>query len=64
MKECLGGNEIDLLSGFWRANNLTDKIEECKNMRSNCPGGKAEFTCKKGNIGALCESCDFYAEKA
>jgi len=60
-EECTGKNVISLRSGYWRANNNSDKIIFCRNMESNCLGGSKNFTCAEGHIGALCESCDIYA---
>lgn len=46
-------------SSFWRSNNQTDNILECKNNPDNCIGGTAgNQVCKLGHIGALCEDCD------
>jgi hypothetical protein len=62
MSECPGGNVIDVRPGFWRIHNLTDEIEECVNYPDNCLGGRLNNTCIEGNIGGLCEVCDFYGE--
>jgi len=53
---------MDIYPGFWRIDNLSDVIIPCINREANCLGGVTNFTCKRGNIGALCESCDLKPE--
>lgn len=55
---CLGGWKMESLKGYWRANDRSDTFVECYNRALNCVGGSSNFTCGKGHIGALCESCD------
>ncbi|EAR84449.2 transmembrane protein, putative (macronuclear) [Tetrahymena thermophila SB210] len=50
---------IKIKSGFWRENNMTDIIIECKNNPDACLG---EDKCLEGHIGPLCEDCDITGE--
>ncbi|KAL4479632.1 hypothetical protein ABPG72_004228 [Tetrahymena utriculariae] len=50
---------IKIKSGFWRENNMTDAIIECKNNPDACLG---EDKCQEGHIGPLCEDCDITGE--
>ncbi|CAD8072559.1 unnamed protein product [Paramecium primaurelia] len=58
---CSGGAEIDIKPGYWRPHNLTDSIEQCKPQLSLCLGGKNNFTCGEGYLGAICQDCDYYS---
>jgi len=58
MAECPGNYTINLKSGYWRTDNLSDIILPCRNKESNCLGGNSSFTCIEGAKGALCEICD------
>ena len=61
-------NVIKIRSNFWRRDNLTDLIEECKVTKNICLGDvddsnitlPAGINCYEGHIGALCGSCDMY----
>lgn len=64
MEDCPGGSTILIAEGYWRRNASTILISECYNYQSNCLGGYSDFTCVTGNIGALCEECDLYGERA
>ncbi|KAL4503854.1 hypothetical protein ABPG73_017597, partial [Tetrahymena malaccensis] len=64
--------------GYWRKNNQSNDIAECRNQKSNCLGDlnstdqhlnslKKAITwqnkaCAEGHIGALCEDCDLKAQ--
>ncbi|EWS76615.1 transmembrane protein (macronuclear) [Tetrahymena thermophila SB210] len=58
------GKTLTLKNGYWRENNYTDVIVSCVNNPDNCLGQSAETIqyCKKGYIGPLCETCDFYGK--
>ncbi|CAK68126.1 unnamed protein product (macronuclear) [Paramecium tetraurelia] len=60
-QSCLGGAEIDIKPGYWRPHNLTASIERCKPQLSVCLGGKNNFTCGEGYLGAICQDCDYYS---
>ncbi|EAS00524.2 transmembrane protein, putative (macronuclear) [Tetrahymena thermophila SB210] len=59
---CDGGNKLNLQSGYWRLMDDSDLIEKCDEYSSGCLGGylSGNQSCKKGYIGALCQSCDIY----
>ena len=52
MDVCIN-NLIFIKEGLWRKNNISDSIHECITKKS-CLGGKGNFTCAKGYIGAIC----------
>ncbi|EAS01011.2 transmembrane protein, putative (macronuclear) [Tetrahymena thermophila SB210] len=53
-------NEIQLKSGYWRLNNLTDNIISCSRNPRNCVPIEEKNYCIKGYYGPLCEQCDVY----
>jgi hypothetical protein len=55
---CLGGDVIDVDSGYWRFNNDSSLVLYCANAPFNCLGGTENFTCSARHIGPLCEICD------
>lgn len=44
---------------------MVDNSNLCFNQLENCEGGwnVGNDMCSEGNIGALCESCDWYGVK-
>ncbi|EAR92246.3 transmembrane protein, putative (macronuclear) [Tetrahymena thermophila SB210] len=69
----IGGNcikyekDIRIQDGYWRLNQQDDDIILCQNKIQNCIARNHSFSgndiCKRGYVGALCESCDYYGEK-
>jgi len=69
MENALGGNETSVKKGAWRSKTNTETIIACKNSdfcepdKQKYPKAEyssANFLCRTGHIGALCESCDHY----
>ena len=59
-------NIIIIRPFWWRKNNLTDKVIECKLAKNLCLGDtqeiQKEIRCYAGHIGAFCQSCDIYGK--
>ena len=53
---CLGGNVIQLHSGWWRQNASSDQLVKCP--QTTCIGGVGEDICADGYTGILCLQCD------
>ena len=54
--DCLGGNNINVFSGWWRSNTSSSNLTKCTNGK--CIGGTGENLCDVGYTGPLCEQCD------
>ncbi|CAD8112075.1 unnamed protein product [Paramecium sonneborni] len=54
--------QLELKYGYWRPFINSEIIEFCSNRIENCQGGwqQGDKTCQIGQIGACCESCDYY----
>ncbi|EAR93712.2 transmembrane protein, putative (macronuclear) [Tetrahymena thermophila SB210] len=64
--------------GYWRKDNSSGDISECRNQKQNCLGDLNQtdqnlnslkktiswqnYACAEGHIGALCEDCDLKAQ--
>ena len=57
---CLGGDQIETLPGYWRDSYASSIFELCYQLELNCVGGIKwnNELCHQGHIGALCEECD------
>ncbi|KAL4466492.1 hypothetical protein ABPG72_016633 [Tetrahymena utriculariae] len=65
---CINGEkDIKIQDGYWRLNQQDDGIILCQNKMANCIARNHSFSgndiCKRGYVGALCESCDYYGER-
>lgn len=54
---CLGGNNFEILDGFWRSNNMSVIIYNCFESQDNCIGGEISF-CLNNFYGPLCRTCE------
>ncbi|KAL4453355.1 hypothetical protein ABPG74_017562 [Tetrahymena malaccensis] len=52
-------NQMELKSGYWKSNNLTDLIYKC-DFDENCKGDQTTNYCNEGHLGPLCQFCDEY----
>ncbi|KAL4491238.1 hypothetical protein ABPG72_021624 [Tetrahymena utriculariae] len=55
-------NQIQIKQGYWRKNNETDEIIQCKVNSQFCNGDSSTNYCSEGRIGPLCETCDIFGE--
>jgi len=55
--ECKGGADVDIVSGYWRSQNYTDRVYKCT-IEANCLGGGGTGFCTDGNTGKMCGVCD------
>ena len=58
--KCQGGANTTIEQGYWRSKLYSEKIIKCTQSEQSCVGGveSENKICRKGNIGAKCESCD------
>ncbi|CDW78813.1 UNKNOWN [Stylonychia lemnae] len=60
--DCLGGNRLSIVNGFWRSSNVSTQIHECLNPDA-CIGGlmlndsEVNPLCQQGYGGNLCHTC-------
>ena len=55
--DCKGGAEVDIVSGYWRSGNYTDRVYKCT-IEKNCLGGEGIGNCIHGNTGKMCAVCE------
>lgn len=55
---CPGGNTVQPLPGFWRANVTSDSINKCPLGVEACAG---KDQCREGYAGNLCGACDAFS---
>ena len=69
MNNALGGTKTSVKEGTWRSKTNTENIILCKNPKfcqpdkqkyPNAEYSSANFLCRIGHVGPLCESCDHF----
>ncbi|TNV88127.1 hypothetical protein FGO68_gene3291 [Halteria grandinella] len=59
--ECLGGDSIYPLPGFWRSTNTSENFLKCRNdlacIGRNPPQNESTGACREGYQGILCSDC-------